>query len=417
MNYNEIIIWIHSYQANGRRPSLNRMKALLEKLGNPQSQFPAVHIVGTNGKGSTTSFLQNILTASGYKTGTFTSPYITRFNERISVNGIEISDEDLITISHEVKKIVEDQLLLSQFGKATEFELVTLLMFTYFAFVNPVEIAVIEAGIGGTYDSTNVFKALAVICPSISFDHEETLGNTLSKIAEQKIGVLDSGVPFVFGEMTEPVRQLFYQEANILHAPTYELNKDFFICSHKAKFNFSYLDLTISDINLKMLGAHQQANASLAVMTSLILKPLYSKINPSFIVRGLEKTQWIGRSEFIKPNLMIDGAHNEESIRKLIEMLKHNFSAKTIHILFAGLERKPLDNFLNLLSEFDLTVTSFDFYQARKLGDYPKVYKHVEDYKDWVKQSNDNSNNLYIVTGSLYFISEVRNWLINKEIQ
>lgn len=190
MTYTETLNWIHSHKANGRRPSIERMRYLLNLLDNPQDKFPAIHIVGTNGKGSTTSFLQHILTESGYKTGTFTSPFITRFNERIAIDSKEISDQDLVKTAQAIKPIVENYDFQNKVGKVTEFELVTVLMFYYFAEINPVDIAVIEAGIGGTYDSTNVFTAKAVICPSISIDHQDTLGDTLTEIASHKAGVL-----------------------------------------------------------------------------------------------------------------------------------------------------------------------------------------------------------------------------------
>lgn len=165
MNYTETLNWIHSHKANGRRPSLERMQCLLALLDNPQDKFPAIHVVGTNGKGSTTSFLQHILTASGYKTGTFTSPFITRFNERIAIDSIEIPDQDLVKTVQAIKPIVDSAEFQDKVGKVTEFELVTALMFYYFAVINPVDIAVIEAGIGGTYDSTNVFTAKPSFAP------------------------------------------------------------------------------------------------------------------------------------------------------------------------------------------------------------------------------------------------------------
>ena len=220
MNYIETLNWIHSHKANGRRPSLERMQYLLALLDNPQDKFPAIHVVGTNGKGSTTSFLQHILTASGYKTGTFTSPFITRFNERIAIDSIEIPDQDLVKTVQAIKPLVDSAKFQDKSGKVTEFELVTALMFYYFAVINPIDIAVIEAGIGGTYDSTNVFTAKAVICPSISIDHQETLGNSLAEIAQHKAGVLKTNVPFIFGKMAEPVRHVFYQSSrrdNVQH--------------------------------------------------------------------------------------------------------------------------------------------------------------------------------------------------------
>lgn len=212
MNYIETLNWIHSHKANGRRPSLERMQYLLALLDNPQDKFPAIHVVGTNGKGSTTSFLQHILTASGYKTGTFTSPFITRFNERIAIDSIEIPDQDLVKTVQAIKPLVDSAKFQDKSGKVTEFELVTALMFYYFAVINPIDIAVIEAGIGGTYDSTNVFTAKAVICPSISIDHQETLGNSLAEIAQHKAGVLKQTFPLFLEKWQSPFATFFIRK-------------------------------------------------------------------------------------------------------------------------------------------------------------------------------------------------------------
>ncbi|MCR5052013.1 MAG: bifunctional folylpolyglutamate synthase/dihydrofolate synthase [Streptococcus sp.] len=414
MNYTTTLNWIHSHKANGRRPNLERMRYLLDLLDNPQDKFPAVHVVGTNGKGSTTSFLQHILTSSGYKTGTFTSPFITRFNERIAINGEQISDDDLVQTAQAIKPIVESDSFQEKVGKVTEFELVTTLMFYYFANINPVDIAVIEAGIGGKFDSTNVFIAQAVICPSISIDHQDTLGKTLVEIAAHKAGVLKPNVPFIFGKMAPEVREVFYQKSTSLGCPTYEIDKDFFITENKGTFTFTQNDFSISDISLKMLGHHQKSNAALAAMTALILQNNFSKISRDSIKNGLENTIWAGRCELMTPNLMLDGAHNEDSIAKLIDVLKNEFSGKHIHILFAGLSRKPLDTMLEELSDFDLCVTTFNFYQAQDLSDYPEKYQKIPDYKKWLQQAEQNPNDMFVVTGSLYFISEVRNYLLNQ---
>jgi dihydrofolate synthase/folylpolyglutamate synthase len=414
MTYIDTLNWIHSHKANGRRPSLERMRHLLNSLDNPQNKFPAVHVVGTNGKGSTTSFLQHILTASGYKTGTFTSPFITRFNERIAIDSKEISDSDLVKTAQAIKTIVDSNDFQEKVGKVTEFELVTALMFYYFATINPVDVAVIEAGIGGTFDSTNVFTAKAVICPSISIDHQETLGKTLTEIADHKAGVLNPHVPFIFGQMTPEVQKVFHQKAKELDCPTYELDKEFSIRENGESFDFYYKDISIANITLSMLGHHQRTNASLAAMAAIILKSYFKNITKTTIKNGLENTVWAGRCELMRPNLMLDGAHNEDSIAKLVDVLKKDFSNRNIHILFAGLGRKPLTQMLEELSAFDLAVTSFDFYQAQSLSDYPEKYKKVADYKDWLADAENNLEDFFVVTGSLYFISEVRNFLLNQ---
>ncbi|MGT2750215.1 bifunctional folylpolyglutamate synthase/dihydrofolate synthase [Streptococcus orisasini] len=413
MNYKQTLEWIHSFKANGRRPDLRRMAFLLENSGNPQQNLAAVHVVGTNGKGSVTSFLQHIFSKAGYKTGTFTSPFITRFNERLAINGEGISDEELIRLTARVRPIIEKLKDTTSLGRPTEFEVITFMMFVYFGQINPVDIAIIEAGIGGLHDSTNVFKALALVCPSISKDHTETLGNSLTEIARQKLGALDKGVPLIFGPMTDEVRPTFYQTAQQLQSTPYEFGEDFSILEKSRTFDFISPSVNISDINLKMLGRHQKINASLAAMTSLILSSKFPRITPSIIKSGLQSAVWPGRSELIADNLLLDGAHNEDSIEKLVQLLIGEFPDKTIHILFAGLKRKPLEDMLDLLAPFDLTLTTFSFYEAEQLENYPQYYPKIKDYRTWLKRA-EQSEDLFVVTGSLYFISEIRNYLLKK---
>ncbi|MGT2924010.1 bifunctional folylpolyglutamate synthase/dihydrofolate synthase [Streptococcus caviae] len=412
MNYQQTLEWIHSFKANGRRPDLRRMAFLLENSGNPQQNLAAVHVVGTNGKGSVTSFLQHIFSKAAYKTGTFTSPFITRFNERLAINGEGISDEELIRLTARVRPTIE-KLQRTALGRPTEFEVLTFMMFVYFGQVNPVDIAIIEAGIGGLRDSTNVFKALALVCPSISKDHTETLGKSLTEIARQKLGALDEGVPLIFGPMTDDVRPIFYQTAQQLQSTPYEFGEDFSILEKGRTFDFTSPRANISDIHLKMLGRHQKINASLAAMTGLILSSKFPRITPSVIKSGLQSAVWPGRSELIADNLLLDGAHNEDSIKKLIQLLTDEFPDKTIHILFAGLKRKPLETMLDLLAPFDLTLTTFSFYEAEQLENYPQCYPTTKDYRTWLKRA-EQSEDLFVVTGSLYFISEIRNYLLKK---
>ena len=225
MNYTETLNFIHSFKGNGRRPQLKRMRWLLKQAGNPQMHYPTVHIVGTNGKGSTTSYLQNILTKSGYQVGTFTSPYITRFNERISINGTEIPDKDLINIVEKARVLLNDLENNTDLGRPTEFELVTLLMFLYFD-LKQVDIAIIEAGIGGQLDSTNVLSPELVICTSISFDHTETLGDSLIDIARHKAGVMRENTPILLGRVSEEVSHLFKQKSQELQAPIANIDRE-----------------------------------------------------------------------------------------------------------------------------------------------------------------------------------------------
>lgn len=413
MNYTETLNFIHSFKGNGRRPQLERMRWLLKQAGDPQSHYPTVHIVGTNGKGSTTSYLQNILTKSSYQVGTFTSPYITRFNERISINGTEIPDKDLISLVEKAQVLLDDLEEHTNFGRPTEFELVTLLMFLYFD-LKQVDIAIIEAGIGGRLDSTNVLSPELVICTSIGFDHTETLGNSLLDISNHKAGVMRENTPILLGRVSAEVEHFFNKKSHDLQAPLAVIDREIqLLPKDNQTIQISYDHWESPNLKLPMLGQHQENNAGLAVTAAHLLAQTFPKITDKCIQEGIEETHWPGRSEWIGNNIYLDGAHNPQGIASLKQVLKDNFANRRVHILFAGLRRKPLADLLEELKDYDITVTSFDFFEALPLDDYPQDFKRAADYRDWLAQAESaNSDDLFVVTGSLYFISEVRNYLI-----
>ena len=415
MNYTETLNFIHSFKGNGRRPQLERMRWLLKQAGNPQTHFPTVHIVGTNGKGSTTSYLQNILTKSGYQVGTFTSPYITRFNERISINGTEIPDKDLISLVAKAQVLLDDLEEHTAFERPTEFELVTLLMFLYFD-LKQVDMAIIEAGIGGRLDSTNVLSPELVICTSIGFDHTETLGDSLLDIANHKAGVMRKNTPILLGRVSAEVEHFFNQKSHDLQAPLAIIDRKIqLLPKDNQTIQISYDHWESPNLKLPMLGQHQENNAGLAVTAAHLLAQTFPKITDKSTQEGIEETHWPGRSEWIGNNIYLDGAHNPQGIASLKQVLKDNFANRRVHILFAGLRRKPLADLLEDLKDYDITVTSFDFFEALPLDDYPKDFKRVADYRDWLAQAESaNSDDLFVVTGSLYFISAVRNHLMNE---
>lgn len=415
MNYTETLNFIHSFKGNGRRPQLERMRWLLRQAGEPQSHYPTVHIVGTNGKGSTTSYLQNILTKSGYQVGTFTSPYITRFNERISINGTEIPDKDLISLVEKAQVLLDDLEEHTAFDRPTEFELVTLLMFLYFD-LKQVDMAIIEAGIGGRLDSTNVLSPELVICTSIGFDHTETLGNSLLDISNHKAGVMRENTPILLGRVSAEVEHFFNQKSHDLQAPLAVIDREIqLLPKDNQTIQVSYDHWESPDLKLPMLGRHQENNAGLAVTAAHLLAQTFPKITAKSIQEGIEETHWPGRSEWIGNNIYLDGAHNPQGIASLKQVLKDNFANRKIHILFAGLRRKPLANLLEELKDYDITVTSFDFFEALPLDDYPQNFKCASDYREWLaKAESADSDDLFVVTGSLYFISEVRNYLLNE---
>lgn len=414
MTYQEALEWIHSKLAFGIKPGLERMDWMLEQLGHPERNLAAVHIVGTNGKGSTTSYLQHIFSLAGYEVGTFTSPYILDFRERISVNGEMMAKADFLQVVERIKPVVERMPLESDLEPATEFEVITLLMFEYFGHIHPVDIAFIEAGMGGLYDSTNVFKALAVICPSIGLDHQAVLGETHEAIARQKVGVLDQKVPLIYANSRADVERVFQAKARETNSPTYCLGRDFSIEIAGDSFTYRKGTCEISAIHLQLLGTHQIANASLAITASLLLEKDYPRVTKDVIKKGLESTQWAGRTELMRQNLMIDGAHNQESIAALVSVMK-DYTDKPIKILVAAINTKPAAAMLEQLEELgQVSVTTFDYPRALELQDYPEKYAKIASWQEWVDEAK-SPDVFYLITGSLYFISQVRQY-ITKEL-
>ena len=415
MEYQEALDWIHGKLKFGIKPGLKRMAWMLEELDNPQEKLAAVHVVGTNGKGSVTSYLQHIFSLAGYEVGTFTSPYIVDFRERISLNGQMISEADFLKLVERVRPVVERLSVETDLEPATEFEVITVLMFEYFGHMHPVDIAIIEAGMGGLYDSTNVFKALAVLCPSIGLDHQNVLGETYAEIAAQKAGVLKEGVPFIFATERDDVRQVFTEKAKACHSRFYEFGKDFSASENENSFDYHGKE-RLEQVSLAMPGKHQVSNASLAITAALQLRERYPKVTKEIIKAGLAQTHWVGRTELVFPNVMIDGAHNNESVQALVNVMQ-KYKDKHLHILFAAIDTKPIDSMLELLSQLaDVDVTTFVYHNALPLEKYPSQYHNVANWQDWLKQIDlDSQDDFYLITGSLYFISQVRPVLLSRQ--
>ncbi|MGX9844593.1 bifunctional folylpolyglutamate synthase/dihydrofolate synthase [Streptococcus iniae] len=417
MAYQKSLDWIHAQDKFSIKPGLERMFWVLEKLGNPQEKIKGIHVVGTNGKGSTVNNLQHIFSASGYEVGTFTSPFIMDFKERIAINGQMISEKDLVFCVNQIQPLAERLPKETDFGQATEFEIITLIMFLYFGQIHPVDIAIIEAGLGGTYDSTNVFQALAVICPSIGLDHQNILGDSYAEIASQKAGVIKGKEPVVVAIDKSQALAVFQNQADKCGANLLAFKKDFSLEADGQSYSFKSSIAKIKGIQPAMPGHHQLSNAALAIMTSLLLSDSYPKVTEKTIKIGISESYWLGRTELLADNLMIDGAHNNESVRALVSLLKEKYGHKRIHILFAAIDTKPIEEMLCLLENFDdLTVTSFDYHNAYPLDNYPSQYAKVEDVKDWLSaRSLAKKDDFYVITGSLYFISQVRqDWFKQK---
>lgn len=418
MNYLESLYWIHERYKFGIKPGVKRMEWMLERLDNPQNNIKGIHVVGTNGKGSTVSYLKNALLANHYEVGTFTSPYIETFNERISLNGIPILDEEIVKLVEIVKPISEQLDIETDLGTATEFEIITMMMFVYFGQLRPVDFVIIEAGLGAKHDSTNVFTPVMSVLTSIGLDHTNIIGDTYVDIAREKSGVIKVGVPLVYAVKNEEAKAFINQVVAEKHIKGIKLGRDIQVVSNNNEFTFRYKDYELEAIELNMIGAHQQENAALALATLL---EMYDRgmilLNFNDTVKAIEDTTWTGRIEKIQetPTIILDGAHNLESIEVLVQTMRQYYPDRKIDVLFSAIDGKPIGRMLKSLEEISehFYVTTFDFPKALPLDTLYESVEHdkrikVKDYADFIKNYDGD---LLLVTGSLYFISAVKDKL------
>lgn len=425
--YQEALQWIHTRTNLGMKPGLKRMEWLMEKLRHPERYVKVIHVGGTNGKGSTIAYLRQILQEAEYKVGTFTSPYFEKFNERISINGTPISDDDLVKLTNVIKPLCEE-LDESELGGPTEFEVITAMAIYYFARINPVDVALFEVGLGGRLDSTNVLYPILTIITNIGKDHTNFLGNTYEEIAFEKAGIIKSGVTLITGATQPEALKVLEDKAKEKRASVYLKDREFRITEHERlpdgeRFSVETIFQTLNGLRISMKGRHQTENAALAVMAAIYLNKLIAfYIEEEHIRNGLAKAAWPGRFEIVSeyPFVLIDGAHNEEGAAALVDELKARYSGKKMKVVFAALEDK---NWAGMISRFDeiadeIIFTEFDFpraAKAEKLAQHSRAKnkKVVPDWKEAVKEATDGmgAEEMLVVTGSLYFIPEVKKWL------
>ncbi|WP_436864159.1 bifunctional folylpolyglutamate synthase/dihydrofolate synthase [Bacillus fungorum] len=428
--YEEAIGWIHSRLKFGIKPGLERMRWMLEELGNPERHIKCVHLAGTNGKGSTLTYMRYMLENVKYKVGTFTSPYIETFNERISVNGTPIADEEITALVKMVKPVVE-KLDETDLGEATEFEIITVMAIYYFGKVNFCDVVLFETGLGGRFDSTNVIHPVLTIITNIGHDHMHILGNTLGEIAYEKAGIIKSGVPVITGVQDEEALQVIQKVAKENRANLYEMGNHF-TALHKQssedgeQFDFTCPFASFEDVRISMKGAHQVGNAALALMAVMYVKTYLSfLIEEEEIRTGLQEAYWVGRFEKLQsnPDIIIDGAHNPEGIESLVKTVESHYKDKNVIVLFTALGDKRLHNMVGQLETIadEIIFTTFAFdraISAEKLASYAKkdsklIFGNWKEAID-TKVEMIGENDVFIITGSLYFISEVRKYIREK---
>jgi dihydrofolate synthase/folylpolyglutamate synthase len=365
MNYDAAVRYLLSLgrelaaptQAAAAKFDLENITVLAERLGRPDRAYPSAHIAGTNGKGSTAAFLESILRNAGFRTGLNTSPHLEKINERICVNGEEISDQAFAEIFARIQVLIEELLAAGKLrAHPTYFECVTAMAFEYFA-RERVEFSVFEVGLGGRLDATNILSPVVTIITRIDFDHENFLGHSLKEIAGEKAGILKPGVPVVITEQHPEAREVIVARARSLGCPVVEAAQLFRVeresmqngCVHARVIEVA--SGTIFEIVPSLPGRFQLQNALNALAAARLLHDRSFQIPDDAIRSGIANTVWPGRLEKFQsaPDIYLDGAHNPGAARELAHFLKQNFSGRKIWLIYAALRDKAVDEVAGLL--------------------------------------------------------------------
>lgn len=420
MNYfvdaKSFIEWVQSQKRFSKKTNLDNMKYFCKLLCNPESSFKAIHVTGTNGKGSTVAMLTSVLMAKGYNVGTFTSPYIECFNERIAFNTKPIDDDDLLKMANrviEIYPILEE----NNFPKPTFFEFITLCAFCYFKSLNNLDYAVIEVGMGGRLDSTNVITPIVSIIANVALDHMQILGNTKEAILKEKLGIVKDNIPVVCGLKEENLKMIATNVANIHNSqivfPKYNEVKN--VKCDLSKTCFTYQG---QDYQLSLLGFHQVENALLVIETFNLLKDDL-KLSIQDLHNGLKNTKWVGRLEKINddPVIYIDGGHNIDGISRITEFVK-SLNIPNVRAVISISHDKELLPMIKMVDKtFDeIIFTSYTYARSAKAEDLynlssSKNKKCIENLDVAVKYVLTNKKPITIFLGSLYLASEIRNKL------
>lgn len=431
MNKNETNQWIANYRTDQPHFGLERMMKLLALRGNPHLKLKVIHIGGTNGKGSTIAFLKNMLEKMGLRVGAFSSPYLIHYTDQIAIDGESIPEARLESLMADYRSLLEGERAQDLQG-TTEFEIITAIAFDYFA-SEQVDVAIMEVGMGGLLDSTNVCQPILTGITTIGLDHVALLGDSLEAIAEQKAGIIKQGIPLVTGHIVPEALAVIDQIAEEKQAARIVYGRDYQVSYHESIVTGEVFDYTSSVrqgcFQTGLLGLHQIENAGMA----LALLDSYCKAtgrelpDNALVTQALEETRWPGRLEVVsrEPLMILDGAHNPHAIKALLATLKERFADYHKEILFTCIKTKALEDMLDLLetlSDTKITLTHFEDSRAtdekvlKELADSRNLnYQSWQEFLDKKLSENEEKKTVRIITGSLYFLAQVRTYLMERK--
>ena len=414
--YRDSIDYLYGLQKYGIKFGLNSTESMLERLNNPHRRLRCIHVGGTNGKGSTAAILSSILTRHGFRVGLYTSPHLVRFTERFRINDEEVPMSAILPIVEQVRSVI------NEIEPPTFFEVVTSLGLTYFA-KEEVDWAVIEVGMGGRLDATNVIRPLAAVITNVSYDHQEFLGTTLAAIAREKAGIIKDEIPVVTGAR-QPLVQGILKATCFRHgAPLYCLGSDFKVRRNPdGTFQYQGIRRRWPSLNVGLRGGHQFQNTALALACLEVLEQDHAlALNETSVQEGLEKVHWPARLEVLqeKPLVILDGAHNPQGAETLRDALKHSFKYKKLHLVLGIMADKDIKGILRRLLPLAETAIftqprytrAADPEELKRLA-RPYLRKHyvINDPAAAIEQAKQlaDPDDAICIAGSLYFAGEVK---------
>lgn len=427
MNFEQTLSYIENSMRFGCRPGLERTSRLLELLGNPHKKTKLIHIAGTNGKGSTTAIISNILKHAGYRVGTYTSPHLYKMTERMVINGEQISEEHFVKYANMVidkMKYMEE----NNMEVPTQFEMLTAMAFLYFEEMK-VDAAVIEVGLGGMYDATNVIDSILSVITSISYDHTDILGNTIEKIATEKAGIIKDNTTVVL------YPQLYKEAEKIVEAKCIEKNAKlvkvdveqgrlikFDILAQS--FDYSYGEIRLAGLKVPLLGDHQIKNSTVAVTAAIELSKLGFNIAEEHIRKGLETVVWPCRLSVVskEPFIIIDGAHNEDGVNSLKSAIIKYLSDKSIILVIGMLGDKNYSYAVQELAPLAHKIIASEpisprALKAEQMAEVIRKYNtNAEAEADIIKaiekaKKSADKNSVILICGSLYLAGSAYEYL------
>lgn len=424
--------WIANYRTDQPHFGLERMVELLALRGNPHLKLKVIHIGGTNGKGSTIAFLKNMLEKLGLRVGVFSSPYLIHYTDQISINGESIPEAKLETLMADYQSLLEGEVAANLQG-TTEFEIITAIAYDYFA-SEQVDVAIMEVGMGGLLDSTNVCQPILTGITTIGLDHVALLGDTLEAITEQKAGIIKQGIPLVTGRIAPEALAVIDRIAEGKDVPRLAYGKDYPVCHQESVVTGEVFDYTSvvrqGRFQTGLLGLHQIENAGMAIalLDNFCQEDGRELASNHLISQALEETSWPGRLEIVSrdPLMILDGAHNPHAIKALLATLQERFADYRKEILFTCIKTKALEDMLDLLGampDTELTLTHFSDSRATDENVLKEAAKSRNlSYQGWqefleqkLTDKKEEKKTVRIVTGSLYFLSQVRAYLMERK--